>query len=353
MIHPKRLFQVKMGKGLMINKRLAQKFTSWIASPILSSVLKKLTGTNVIIPYYHLVSEGEVLHVKHLYEYKTIRPFKDDLDFLLTNYSPMGLFEILDCITTGHPPPEKAFLLTFDDGFREIYDVIAPILLEKGIPAAFFISSGFLDNKALCHQHKASLLVEKIFGGISPGTEGKIKGILSGIGLSFSQISEGILKINYRHKEILDKIAEVLLVDFQEYLNKEQPYVTSRQVKKLIEQGFAIGAHSIDHPHYAALSLAAQLEQTTVSVKQIKEKFGLDYGVFAFPHNDTGVSQEFFRSIQESGLVEATFGTGGMDDGGMHTHKQRFSMENPLLPAREIIAWQYARKLFRLLRRGF
>ena len=65
--------------------------------------------------------------------------------------------------------PPNSFLLTFDDGFREIYDIIAPILLDKGIPATFFISSGFLDNRELCYQHKASLLVEKVRNGISPG----------------------------------------------------------------------------------------------------------------------------------------------------------------------------------------
>ena len=337
----------------MINKRLAQKFASWIGSPIPSAVFEKLTRTNVIIPYYHLVSDGDILHVKHLYAYKTIGQFKDDLDFLLTHYSPTGLFEILNWIKNGHHLPQRAFLLTFDDGFREIYDVIAPILLEKGIPAAFFISSGFLDNESLCYQHKASLLVERIDEGISPGTEGKVTEILWEIGISFAQISDGVLNVDYRHKEILDKIAEVLLVDFQGYLNNEQPYLTSRQVKKLIEQGFAIGGHSIDHPYYAALSLVEQLEQTIVSVKQIKEKFGLDYGAFAFPHNDTGVSQEFFRNVQESRLIDITFGTGGMVDGGLQSHKQRFSLEKPLLPAREIIAWQYARKLYRQLRGDF
>ena len=37
--------------------------------------------------------------------------------------------------------------LTFDDGFRELHDVVAPILLRKGIPATFFVNSAFIDNK--------------------------------------------------------------------------------------------------------------------------------------------------------------------------------------------------------------
>jgi len=84
-------------------------------------------------------------------------------------------------------------------------------------------------------------------------------------------------------------------------------------------------------------------------VRQIRERFGLDYGAFAFPHNDAGVSQEFFKRVQESSLIDITFGTGGMSDGGLRSHRQRISLEKPLLPARNLIAWQYARKLYKQL----
>jgi hypothetical protein len=117
-------------------------------------------------------------------------------------------------------------------------------------------------------------------------------------------------------------------------------------VRVLIDRGFAIGAHSIDHPYYSTLSLPEQLEQTIVSVKHIRERFNVGYGAFAFPHNDKGVSQEFFKKIQESGLIDITFGTGGMAEGDLRTHRQRTSLELPLLSAKEIIAWQCMRKLY-------
>lgn len=247
-----------------------------------------------------MVNDEEVPHIKYLYEYKRTRQFCDDLEFLERYYSPVGLLDVIGCVRGKNILPQNSILLTFDDGFREVYDVIVPILLEEGIPATFFVCSAFLDNRELCYLHKASLLVEETRQGISAATEGEIKGILMKMSLSFSQISEGILKVDYRQREVLDRIAEVLQVDFQGYLNEKQPYLTSSQVNELIDQGFAIGAHSVDHPYYSALSLAEQLEQTMVSVKQIREKFGLDYGAFAFPHNDAGVSQEFFKKIQET-----------------------------------------------------
>ena len=314
------------------------------------SLIKRIGSCKLVILYYHVVNDVDVPHISYLYKYKCTRSFCDDLEFLLKHYSPIGLSDAIHWAKGKNILPPNCFLLTFDDGLREIYDVIAPILIDKGIPATFFISSAFLDNQEFCYQHKASLLVEKICKGISPGTEREVNGILMKMGLSFSKLSEGVLKIDYKRRDALDKIAEVLLVDVQRYLNEKQPYITSGQVEKLIDWGFAIGAHSIDHPYYSTLSLSKQLEQTISSVKQIREKFGLDYGAFAFPHNDTGVSQEFFKKVQESGLIDITFGTGGMVDRGSRSHRQRVSLENPLLPGRKLIAWQYLRKFYKHLK---
>ena len=310
------------------------------------SLIKRTGSGKLVVLYYHVVNDEDVPHIKHLYKYKRTRPFRDDLEFLLKHYFPIRLSDIILWAKSKNTLPPNCFLLTFDDGLREIYDVIAPILIDKGIQATFFISSAFLDNQELCYQHKASLLVEKIRKGISPDTQEELKGILLKVGISFSRLSEGVLKIDYKRRDALDKIAEILQVDVQGYLNEKQPYLTSGQVEQLIDWGFAIGAHSIDHPYYSTLSLSEQLEQTIVSVKQIQEKFCLDYGAFAFPHNDIGVSEEFFKKVQESGLIDITFGTGGMVDRGLRSHRQRVSLENPLLPARKLIPWQYIKRLY-------
>lgn len=82
----------------------------------------------------------------------------------------------------------------------------------------------------------------------------------------------------------------------------------------------------------------------------MREWFGLDYGAFAFPHNDAGVPEEFFQTVLDSGLIDIVFGTGGTTGGHLPFHKQRTSLEKPLLPARELIAWQYARSLYRQVR---
>jgi peptidoglycan/xylan/chitin deacetylase (PgdA/CDA1 family) len=313
------------------------------------SFMRRIANSELVIFYYHIVNDANVPHICHLYKHKGIREFVDDLEFVLMHYTPVGLTNVIRFVQGGKDLPRSCFLLTFDDGFREIYDIIAPILLDKGIPAVFFISSAFLDNKELCYEHKASLLVERMRRGISAETQEKIRKALLKIGLWSSELYKSILEIDYSRREVLDGIAEIVSLDFDRYLRENKPYLTSGQVKELVDLGFGIGAHSIDHPYYSGLSLLEQLKQTIVSVKEVREKFNLDYGAFAFPHNDFGVCVEFFDKIRESGLVDITFGTGGMVQGSERSHRQRSSLEKPLMPARELIAWQYVRSLYRKL----
>lgn len=333
----------------MIKQHIKQKTLSWIFAKIPCSILGKLTRTNLILPYYHIVSDYEIPYIKHLYPHKNIQQFKEDMDFLLSNYSPISLFDLLDNLKTGRSLPKKAFLLTFDDGFREINDVIAPILLEKGIPATFFINSYFLDNKNLCYQHKASILVEHIQSNCTASLKEEIKKILLINEVKFEQIKSGILSIKYQQKNLIDEIAQLINVDFNNLLSKYKPYLTSDQIERLMKDSFTIGAHSIDHPLYSSLSIKEQLHQTIESMKFIKEKFSLDYGAFAFPHSDNNVSKKFFTELYNSGLVDISFGTGGMINDCVSNNLQRFSLEKTLMPVDSIIGHQYARKFIKFV----
>jgi peptidoglycan/xylan/chitin deacetylase (PgdA/CDA1 family) len=330
----------------MINN-LKQEILSKLLSEIPICILERLIYTTLIIPYYHTVSDGDIPHIKHLYKHKNINQFKEDIDFILKNYTPISLRDLLDFMKSGVTLSKKSLLLTFDDGFREIHDVIAPILLNKGVPATFFLNSAFIDNKVLCYQHKASILLEKLQKSQNLILKNKIVALFVENDIEFFNIESGLLNIKYDKKHVLDEVADVLDVDFNNYLIKNKPYLTFDQTEGLIKNGFTIGAHSIDHPLYMSLSITDQLYQSIESLRNIKEKFCLDYGAFAFPHSDFGVSKHFFIEFYKSGLVDISFGTRGMLDDNINNHFQRFSLEKPLMPAKKIIAINYARKIYK------
>jgi hypothetical protein len=73
--------------------------------------------------------------------------------------------------------------------------------------------------------------------------------------------------------------------------------MTSAEIKELIQKGFAVGSHSIDHPLYSLIPLQEQIRQTLVSTDWVTKGFDLPYKAFAFPHVDRGVGQAFFREM--------------------------------------------------------
>ena len=313
--------------------------------------LTSIIGQNAcILPYYHMVSDQDPMHVRHLYRYKNVKEFRSDVDFLLRRYRPICLADVLDRVKLGQSLPEQSFLLTFDDGFREMHEVVAPILLEKGVSALFFLNSDFLDNKKLSHEHKASLLVDHVRRNGSVALNRQILSILKDNRMPQGDVVSGLMGIGYHRQELLDDVANLMGVDFDCYLRTYKPYLTSVQVRGLLESGFGLGAHSKDHPMYSTLSLEDQVSQTIESVKAIREAFGLTYGVFAFPYTDADISRDFFLQVLRGEVVDLCFGTSGILNDSFVQMLQRFSLENPLISAERILAYQYAKKLGRVLR---
>ena len=279
--------------------------------------------TPLFLPFYHLVSDENPAHVRHLYPVRTVQQFRDDLDFFLKYFRPVGLERVVEqCL----PPkgsktlPRSEFHLSFDDGLRECYDVVMPILLEKGIPATFFLNSAFVDNRALMFRYKASLLQA-----------------------SEAALPSNPLRVRYADRHLLDEWAAAAGVDFQAFLEQKQPYLTAEQIQTMQNKGFTFGGHSTDHPLYSQLTLHQQLEQTLDCLRHLKERFHLKHTVFAFPFTDDGVGLAFFTAIhQQLGEPLLTFGGAGLKQDVAPGHLQRFPMERTTLPARRVVSAEYA-----------
>jgi peptidoglycan/xylan/chitin deacetylase (PgdA/CDA1 family) len=302
-----------------------------------------------IIPYYHIVTDAEVPHVKHLYTYRGEAAFKRDIDVLLGRFRAMSLEELIVHLHSHKALPRDALLLTFDDGFREMQEVVAPILLAKGVPATFFVTTGCIDNQNLAHHNKLSVLLEHICSTGSAALTKEVSRWLAHHGIPGDGLKPRILSLDYHQGHLVDELAAVCEYDFAEYLATYKPYLTSEQMWWLLQQGFTIGSHSIDHPRYATLSVEEQLYQTRASLRLLEERFQLRYRAFAFPHSDAGVTMTFFRVLFDEGTLDVSFGTGGMLPHFFARNFQRFSMEKTLLPAENILTKQYARVLYRTM----
>jgi peptidoglycan/xylan/chitin deacetylase (PgdA/CDA1 family) len=321
-------------------KNVIQSTLGKSASSLPVSALLKLTKQNAILPFYHSISDQPLAHIKHLYQVKSSKEFSADLDFLLQHFEPVDLKRFLELKSNPSKIQKPYFLLSFDDGLREVKEVIAPILKAKGIPAVCFLNSEFVDNEALFFRYKASLLLEEVSKSNSVRNAAK----------DFFQTEDAVatlLAIRHNEQEQLNQFANYIGYSFTDFLKNEQPYLNKAEILDLKQQGFDFGAHSANHPEYQYLPLEEQLWQTEESLNYLKKEIGVELLSFSFPFTDFGVTKEFFTALNQAEQIAATFGCAGMKEDSVANHFQRIAFEEKGHTGKELL---HAEMLYYLMK---
>jgi peptidoglycan/xylan/chitin deacetylase (PgdA/CDA1 family) len=95
----------------------------------------------VPILMYHYVSELPPDADRYRVDL-TVLPenFYAQLQYLAdAGYHTITLTDLYLHLTQGYPLPEKPVVLTFDDGYRDAYEVVFPMLLDYGFTGTFFV----------------------------------------------------------------------------------------------------------------------------------------------------------------------------------------------------------------------
>ncbi len=270
--------------------------------------------TPVFQPFYHVVSNEKLPHILN-YNYRNTAQFEKELDFYLQYFKPVSLAELV----SNKSSDEKIFHLSFDDGLKECSEIVGPILLKKGVPATFFVNTGFVDNKKLFHKYKASLILRKL----KEMPDLNMEKILKEQNLQ----GEQILKATILQESILDEAATLLGIDFDDFLAEQKPYLTTEQILNLKNQGFSIGAHSFNHPEFWMISEEEQMNEVIKSMNWLVEKINPEIKAFSFPFTDSGVSLKVLKSLKSENICDITFGTAGIKYDELEHHFQRYPVE--------------------------
>ena len=75
--------------------------------------------------------------------------FAEQMRHLKRRCSVLSIDEVVRLTQAGEPFPERAAVVSFDDGFENNYTVAAPILDDIGVPAVFYISSGIVNTNMM------------------------------------------------------------------------------------------------------------------------------------------------------------------------------------------------------------
>ena len=79
----------------------------------------------------------------------TPETFRKNLEVVSDYFEFVKLSEWLENKRNGHPLPEKACAITFDDGWADNYEFAYPVLRDMGIPATIFLVSDMINSSAM------------------------------------------------------------------------------------------------------------------------------------------------------------------------------------------------------------
>jgi len=103
-----------------------------------------------VILLYHGVTDAASQGIENFSGKHMAAPeFDRQMAWLAEHAAPMTLRRMADALSAGEVLPPRSVAVTFDDSFRNKAEVALPILKRHGVPATFFITTGFIEAHRL------------------------------------------------------------------------------------------------------------------------------------------------------------------------------------------------------------
>jgi peptidoglycan/xylan/chitin deacetylase (PgdA/CDA1 family) len=189
-----------------------------------------------------------------------------------------------------HNMPARALAITFDDGYADNHDVALPILLRHGLPATFFIATGFLDggrmwNDTVIEAVRRTRLAVLDVDGLGLGGTQTLA--VATAAEKRAAIDALIAQAKYCAVDGRDRLVAEVARRAQAAL-PDDLMLRSSQVQQLRRAGMQIGAHTVSHPILARLNVDAARQEIAASKTFLEGLLGERVGLFAYPNGKPG-----------------------------------------------------------------
>ena len=194
---------------------------------------------------YHRVNEN-------LDEEMTVH--KDEFEKMIKvfsqNYKVISLVDLIAKLKKKEKLDSKTIVITFDDGYKDNYEYAAPILKKYGLPATFFVTSGYIDTKRIFEWDK-----------VNP--------------------------------------------------NKHD-MMTWDDVRDLSRLGFDIGSHTVNHVNLGKVDVETAITELTKSKQKIENELNKEIRLFAYPFGRMDcIRDEVVDVVKNAGYDCCCSGYGG------------------------------------------
>jgi peptidoglycan/xylan/chitin deacetylase (PgdA/CDA1 family) len=236
------------------------------------------------------------------------------MDYLRRNrFEPVSASVVRDFLIHGTELPPRAFLVTFDDGYKNNLTVAAPILKSFGIPAIVFVSTGYIETKRFFWFHEMSLRI--------------LDWQVDEIRLPLEDRPAAVPKAPFERRLLARRAVEQCKtipnearLEYLNYLrsqnlarsvdgNEEFEAMNWDEVRGLGRFGIEVGSHTVEHPILSQLSVPEASAELRESKQTIERELQSPCYALAYPNGrSVDYSGEVAASAREAGYALAFTG---------------------------------------------
>ena len=232
------------------------------------------------------------------------RMLERHLDWIGQRFRFVSLDELGTRLQSGEPFPAPVVAVTFDDGYRDVYDHAFPVLKRKGIPAAVFVVTDWIGTAGALPHDRLYLTLTQAWPtahavlarlGVVPQREGPRRA------LSDPFRAVRFLLTTLPQAEIVRVIAALegeRVIDGDTALDGLRP-LTWEMLVEMRRAGVTVGSHTRTHAVLARETGLRVLGETAGSRRALEERLAARVDHFAYP--DGAFNADVVASVAAAG----------------------------------------------------
>ena len=237
---------------------------------------------------------------KHLH-----RPiFEALMEGVARHYAVVPLARVVDWMESRAGLPDRALVLTFDDGYRNVLTVAAPVLKRLGLPATLFVTTDFVF-------HGRMLWPDRLMGALAASDVRRLRVPHGGASIDLALGGErekraadvrltALCKALSEDEKLafLDGIVAALRVSEEQIQNAwgDHAPIGVDELKQLHEYGIEVGSHTCSHGIVTRFAPDAMEREVTLSRQLLEQATGRPCVEFSYPNGGAGDFSEETRA---------------------------------------------------------
>lgn len=275
----------------------------------------------LVILNYHRISDKKDKESLSTFDLGvTKQKFEKEMRYLKRNFSVLPLSRATELLKNGKDWPNSPLVISFDDGYRDIYLNALPILEKYGLPAVVFVStqkveegSSFWwnDLKNLIQNNHLEEIKLALDNSFSPEYDLDLNHLktIQDKKTFLDKLTEEFKKLKGKYRdEFMGKLVKLLKTD----KGKGREVLSWEEIKELRKAGIEFGSHT--HSHYL-LNLEDEKtveEELSHSKKKLEENLKEKIEFLSYP---SGLYNSRVKGlVEKSGYKAACSNVYGYND---------------------------------------